>query len=195
MSRQTDGQGRRQPTALRGLWLGGTSRLPKAHGDRASDPKVARGHREKKRRQESLRATDSDFQVRHQSKLRQAPKRVAARCFQLLSGHATIAPFLKDKWGWTDREICWWVIREGKKGSISLKSALHGPRKYGSCGKQLGKPRGGVRMSGEALSRSGKGSASGSGRPGQGQATLRYGTCCQMTGTRRRFWPFWGRHE
>ena len=33
---------------------------------------------------------------------------MAARFFQLLSGHAMIAPFLKEKWGWTDRDACWW---------------------------------------------------------------------------------------
>ena len=28
--------------------------------------------------------------------------------FQLLSGHAMIAPFLKEKWGWIDSDRCWW---------------------------------------------------------------------------------------
>ena len=27
---------------------------------------------------------------------------------QLLSGHALIAPFLKEKWRWTDSDRCWW---------------------------------------------------------------------------------------
>ena len=35
-------------------------------------------------------------------------KGVASRFFQLLSGHAMIAPFLKDRWGWTDSDTCWW---------------------------------------------------------------------------------------
>ena len=39
--------------------------------------------------------------------LRRATKRVAARFFQLLSGHATIAPFPKDRRGWTDSDMCW----------------------------------------------------------------------------------------
>jgi hypothetical protein len=30
---------------------------------------------------------------------------VASRYFQLLSGHAMIAPFLKDRWGWTDSDL------------------------------------------------------------------------------------------
>ena len=35
-------------------------------------------------------------------------KRVASRYFQLLSGHAMIAPFLRDRWGWTESDSCWW---------------------------------------------------------------------------------------
>ena len=40
--------------------------------------------------------------------MRRARKGVASRFFQLLSGHAMIAPFLKEKWGWTDSDRCWW---------------------------------------------------------------------------------------
>ena len=43
--------------------------------------------------------------------LRTTRKSVAARYFQLLSGHAMIAPFLKDRWGWTDTDRCWWCER------------------------------------------------------------------------------------
>ena len=43
-----------------------------------------------------------------------AGKRVAARYFQLLSGHAIIAPFLKDRWGWTNTDRCWWC-EEGRQ--------------------------------------------------------------------------------
>ena len=42
------------------------------------------------------------------SQLRRVTKRVAARFFQLLSGHAVIAPFLKERCGWTDSDRCWW---------------------------------------------------------------------------------------
>ena len=40
--------------------------------------------------------------------LRGAPRGLAARFFQLASGHAMIAPFLKEKFGWVDSESCWW---------------------------------------------------------------------------------------
>ena len=35
-------------------------------------------------------------------------KDLAARFFQLASGHAMIAPFLRDKFGWIDSDQCWW---------------------------------------------------------------------------------------
>ena len=40
--------------------------------------------------------------------LRGAPKTVATRFFQLLGGHAMIAPFLKERWGWVNTDECWW---------------------------------------------------------------------------------------
>ena len=41
-------------------------------------------------------------------RLRTAKKGVAARFFQLLSGHAMTAPFLRERWGWMDTDRCWW---------------------------------------------------------------------------------------
>ena len=35
-------------------------------------------------------------------------KGLASRFFQLASGHAMTAPFLKDKFGWVDSDQCWW---------------------------------------------------------------------------------------
>lgn len=43
-------------------------------------------------------------------RLRRAAKSVAARFFQLLSGHAMMAAFLREKWGWTDSDR-WWCER------------------------------------------------------------------------------------
>ena len=40
--------------------------------------------------------------------LRRAPKELAFRFFQLASGHAMIAPFVKEKFGWADSDLCWW---------------------------------------------------------------------------------------
>ena len=35
-------------------------------------------------------------------------KSLASRYFQLASGHAMTAPFLRDKFGWVDDDQCWW---------------------------------------------------------------------------------------
>ena len=40
--------------------------------------------------------------------LQKAPEKLASRFFQLASGHAMIAPFLKEKLGWIRSNICWW---------------------------------------------------------------------------------------
>ena len=40
--------------------------------------------------------------------LQRVPKELASRFFQLSSGHEMIAPFLKEKFGWTDSDSCWW---------------------------------------------------------------------------------------
>ena len=43
--------------------------------------------------------------------LQKTPKALASRFFQLASGHAMIAPFLKEKFGWIDSDICWWYTK------------------------------------------------------------------------------------
>ena len=43
--------------------------------------------------------------------LQRTPKRLASRFFQLASGHAMIAPFLKEKFGWVNSDTCWWCSR------------------------------------------------------------------------------------
>ena len=40
--------------------------------------------------------------------LQRAPNELASRFFQLASGYAMIAPFLKEKFGWIDSDTCWW---------------------------------------------------------------------------------------
>ena len=40
--------------------------------------------------------------------LRRAPKHIAGRYYQLLSGHAEIRPYLKDKTHKVDDDRCWW---------------------------------------------------------------------------------------
>ena len=40
--------------------------------------------------------------------LQRAPKELASLSFQLSSGHAMTAPFLKEKFGWVESDGCWW---------------------------------------------------------------------------------------
>ena len=40
------------------------------------------------------------------ARLRHDSKGVAARFFQLMSGQAMTAPFLKERWGWTISDVC-----------------------------------------------------------------------------------------
>ena len=40
--------------------------------------------------------------------LQRTNKELASRFFQLASGHAMIAPFLKEKFGWVESDSCWW---------------------------------------------------------------------------------------
>ena len=45
------------------------------------------------------------------AELKGVSKGVASRFHQLWSGHAMIAPFLKDKWGWIEEDTCWFCRR------------------------------------------------------------------------------------
>ena len=58
--------------------------------------------------------------------LRRAPKEFASRYFQLASGHAMIAPLMKEKFGWIESDLCW--CGSGRVESISLMSASRGRR-------------------------------------------------------------------
>lgn len=52
--------------------------------------------------------TYGDIPPRHQAPVEKGHQEVAARFFQLLSGHSMTAPFLRDRWGWVDSDRCWW---------------------------------------------------------------------------------------
>ena len=41
------------------------------------------------------------------TELRGAPKRIGSRFSQLASGHAMTAPFIKEKFGWINSDLCW----------------------------------------------------------------------------------------
>ena len=63
---------------------------------------------------------------------RRTCKSVAGRYFQLLSGHAAIGPYLKDKIKKTDSDECWWCGGGSSRPAIiSLQNAEHGPLRPG----------------------------------------------------------------
>lgn len=73
---------------------------------------------------------------------RNTPKAIASRFYQLPSGHALIAPFLKEKGRWTDPEICWWC-GGGRQARVHLfkecrewKREIHVVAKGGSLSGQ-----------------------------------------------------------
>ena len=43
--------------------------------------------------------------------IRKAPKTLASRFFRLAAGRAMTAPFLKEKFGWIESDICWWCTK------------------------------------------------------------------------------------
>ena len=55
--------------------------------------------------------------------LRKTPKAIAARYFQLLSGHAAIGPYLKDKMRKTNDDTCWWCGGRKKQTRHHLLTA------------------------------------------------------------------------
>ena len=60
--------------------------------------------------------------------LGRARKSLASRFFQLASGHAMIAPFLKDKFGWVDSDQCWWCS-SGRQSREHLFKECHAWKK------------------------------------------------------------------
>ena len=54
--------------------------------------------------------------------LRRAQKPVASCYYQLVSGHAAIGPYLKDRIRKTDGDSCWWCVEE--RGRLPLHRVL-----------------------------------------------------------------------
>ena len=65
------------------------------------------GHRKKRRQQKNVQTTHSGIQTRNQTTAPRSPEEDRVEIFQLMSGHAMMAPFLKDRWKWTDGDTCW----------------------------------------------------------------------------------------
>ena len=53
--------------------------------------------------------------------LRKALKAIASQFFQMALGHAMIAPFLKEKFGWVELDLCWWCTKSRQTREHLLK--------------------------------------------------------------------------
>ena len=129
--------------------------------------------------------------------LRGVEKRVASVFFQLLSGHAMIAPFLKEKWGWIDSDRCWWCNGGRQSRDHLFKECTMWKKEITELWSEVGRiagKRGMEKMKGRTgtavHSRAGRVSAFTLDRQGRGQATPRSGSCFQAAGTVMRFWTF-----
>ena len=63
-------------------------------------------------------------------------KSLASRFFQLASGHAMTAPFLRDKYGWVDSDQCWWCSSGRQSREHLFKECRAGRVRLGSCGRR-----------------------------------------------------------
>ena len=63
---------------------------------------------------------------------------MASRYFQLLSGHAMTAPFLKERWGWTDTDTCWWCDGGRQSRDHLFKECKRWEKEIGELWKEVG---------------------------------------------------------
>ena len=117
-----------------------------------------------------------------------APKGIASRFYQLASGHAWLAPFLKERFGWVDSDTCWWcgsgrqTRQHCFKECITWKDEIKTLwREMGEASK-AGSTRGKVKMyiKGKRVLGTDCGEVE---RP---QETPPSGNCCQMKGFQKR---------
>ena len=106
--------------------------------------------------------------------LQKVRKELASRFFQLASGHAMIAPFLKEKFGWVESDQCWWCGSGRQSREHLFKECRTWKEQIRKLWKKIGK------ISGEAGDktrprRGGKGFGIGSsgGKVGPGNCSMR----------------------
>ena len=80
---------------------------------------MAGRHKREGGRQKVLRAPHGQPPTDHQTGTSVGPQGHSGKFFQLLSGHAKLAPLLRDRWGWTDTDVCWWC-NEGRQSREHL---------------------------------------------------------------------------
>ena len=77
--------------------------------------------------------------------LQRAPKELESRFFQLSSGHAMIVPFLKEKFGWTESDSCWWCSGGRQSREHLFKECRTWKEEIRTLWKEVGEASGGSR--------------------------------------------------
>ena len=74
--------------------------------------------------------------------VKMAPKELASRFFQLASGHALTAPSLKEKFGWTESDLCWWCGSRRRTREHLFKERSAWKKEIRELWKEVGKVSG-----------------------------------------------------
>ena len=75
--------------------------------------------------------------------LQRVRKDLASRFFQLASGHAMIAPFLKEKFGWVESDQCWWCCSGRQSREHLFKECRTWKEQIRKLWRKVGKVSGG----------------------------------------------------
>ena len=70
--------------------------------------------------------------------LRRAPKGVASRFLQLVCGYALTAPFLNERLGWTESDVCWWCGSGKQTREHLLKERIPWRKEIRTLWKEVG---------------------------------------------------------
>ena len=101
-----------------------------------------RKRRSEERSRGAYKEPGNGAKPRIRRELRKARKGVASRFFQLLSGHAMIAPFLKEKWKWIDSDICWWCEKKRQSRDHLFKECIAWKEEIARLWEEVGKVSG-----------------------------------------------------
>ena len=119
--------------------------------------------------------------------LRRVSKGLAARFFQLLSGHAMTAPFLKNRWGWTDSDTCWWCNDRRQSREHLFKECRAWAIEIRELCTAVGKASGKNRTDWKDPLKAGRVLGIGLGRQGRGPVTHQSGSYCRTQDIPRQF--------
>ena len=64
-----------------------------------------------------------------------------------------IAPFLKERWEWTDSDVCWFCKKGGQSGDHLFKDCMTWKRRIRGLWKEVGRISGGKRRPGNTTIR------------------------------------------